>query len=51
MEAVRSLLDSGADVNEQESILGLTALDMAKLEGHAEIIEILKEAGAKEQKP
>jgi ankyrin repeat protein len=50
-KAVRALLDGGADVNEEESILGMTALDMAKLEGHTEIVEILKEAGAKEKKP
>jgi ankyrin repeat protein len=48
-EEVRSLLASGADVNESESILGLTAMDMAKLEGHAEIVAMLKEAGAKEK--
>lgn len=50
-EEVRSLLASGADVNEGESILGLTALDMAKLEGHTEIVAMLKEAGAKEKQP
>lgn len=49
-KAVRSLLDSGVDVNEPESILGLTALDMAKLEGYTEIIAMLKEAGAKEKR-
>ena len=48
IECVKLLLSAGADVNVKGVLLGETPLDTAKKEGHTEIIQILKEAGAKE---
>jgi len=41
------LLDAGADVNEKTDN-GRSALLIAEEEGHTEIVELLKAAGAKE---
>ena len=45
--ATKILLQSGADVNAEDNH-GKTALSIAKEEGHKEIIQMLKEAGAKD---
>jgi len=47
VKLVRLLIDSGADVNAKTKA-GKTALSWAREYNHKEIIEILKEAGAKE---
>ena len=44
---VQSLLDGGADVNAKLGE-GLTALMGAAAKGHAEVVEILKKAGAED---
>ena len=44
---VKALLESGADVNAKDNH-GNTALTIARKEGHKDIIQMLKEAGAKE---
>jgi len=41
------LLDAGADVRVKDTD-GDTALALAKLKGHAEIVQLLKKAGATE---
>jgi len=46
-ETVRVLLDAGADVNAENNDSG-TALMVAEDEGHTEIVELLKKAGAQE---
>ena len=47
IESVLTLLDAGADVNEKNNN-DYTALMLAKEQGHTEIAEILRKAGAKE---
>ena len=44
--AVQALLDAGADVNAKDKE-GVTALMEAQENGHTEVVEILKKAGAK----
>jgi ankyrin repeat protein len=46
---VRLLLKASADVNAKASVRGVdyTALDIAKINGYAGIIKLLKEYGAK----
>jgi ankyrin repeat protein len=46
-ETVKTLLAAGADVNAQNWV-GQTALMQAAWHGHTAIVEILKEAGARE---
>ena len=46
-DAVRALLRAKADVNARR-VDGTTALTMALMEGHTEIVEMLRAAGAKE---
>ena len=46
-ESVQVLLDSGTDVNAKNND-GTTALMFAEEEGHTEIVELLKKAGARE---
>ena len=46
-DAVRALLRAKADVNARR-VDGTTALTMALMEGHPEIVEMLRAAGAKE---
>jgi len=45
-DEVRNLLDAGADVNVMSEIG--TAMDMALAREHDDIVELLKQAGAKE---
>ena len=46
-ETVKTLIDAGADVNAKHN-KGRTTLMVAAKKGHTEIMEILKQAGAKE---
>jgi len=45
-EVVRQLLAAGADVNVKDE-KGATALILASVQGHREIAEMLRKAGAK----
>ena len=47
-DTVQTLLAQGADVNAKHNIGFFTALMLAQQEGHKEIFQLLKEAGAKE---
>jgi uncharacterized protein len=47
LEAVKFLLDKGADVNVQTQD-GRTAMKLAQERGYKEIVELLKAHGAKE---
>ncbi len=47
INTVQALLDAGADVNAKQKYGG-TALKYAIAQGHTEIVELLKQAGAKE---
>jgi ankyrin repeat protein len=51
LEAVRALIEAGVDVNAKEPMMGLTALEAAKVGGHKDIVELLRKAGAEEKKP
>jgi len=44
---VKEFIKKGADVNAKDNDYGWTALMYASREGHKEIVEILKKAGAK----
>ena len=46
LEAVKLLLENGADVNAKEEGEDLTALHLASYEGHLEIVKLLLENGA-----
>ena len=46
VDAVRALLDGGADVNAKEDARGTTALMQAADQGHADVIAVLIEHGA-----
>ena len=46
VDAVRALLDGGADVNAKEDARGTTALMQAADQGHADVIAVLIERGA-----
>jgi ankyrin repeat protein len=45
-EIVKMLLRAGADVN-MKAVEGETALSVAKEEGHSEVVQLLKAAGAR----
>jgi ankyrin repeat protein len=45
-DAVRLLIELGADVNAQAAGLGRTPMSLAETNGHTEIVQILKDAGA-----
>jgi len=45
---VKTLIDCGADLSARESQYGRTCLGWAIQQGHTEIVQLLKEAGAKE---
>ena len=47
VDAVRLLLENGADVNGSEPKRGQTALMWAASEGHAAVIDVLLQKGAK----
>jgi ankyrin repeat protein len=47
VDAVRLLIKVGADVNAQAAGLGRTPMSLAETNGHTEIVQILKDAGAK----
>ena len=47
LEVVKYLIDKGADVN-SKPMNGFTALKMAQMRGHEEMVELLKAHGAKE---
>jgi ankyrin repeat protein len=47
METVKILIDAGADVNAKTQ-KGDTAMMLAAREGHTEIADMLKQAGARE---
>ena len=46
VDAVRALLDDGADVNASEDERGTTALMQAADQGHADVVDVLIEHGA-----
>ena len=46
VEAIKVLLDSGADVNAKETLRGTTPLMWAADEGHAPAVKLLIERGA-----
>ncbi len=46
VDAVRTLLEDGADVNAKEDARGTTALMQAADQGHADVIAVLIEHGA-----
>ena len=48
IECVKILLSAGADINAKDAFRGETPLGHAIREGHTEVVQILKEAGAKE---
>ncbi|HAZ43739.1 MAG TPA: hypothetical protein DDW76_10425 [Cyanobacteria bacterium UBA11369] len=47
IEDVKKLINQGANVNERDNN-GNSPLDIAKYKGHTEIVELLKQAGARE---
>jgi len=47
-EVVKLLLEKGADVNVKTNDGKWTALGLAKLKGHTDIVQLLEKAGAKE---
>ncbi len=48
VDIVKLLIEKGADINVKEKLSGSTPLDLARLYGHDEVIEILLKNGAKE---
>jgi len=48
IECVKILLSAGADINAKDAYRGETPLGHAIREGHTEVVQILKKAGAKE---
>jgi len=50
IDTVKVMLDRGADVNAQDRI-GWTAMRYAEWKHHAEIVQLLRKAGAKELIP
>jgi ankyrin repeat protein len=47
---VKTLIGSGSDINAKDEV-GVTALTRAAVEGHTAIVQLLKQAGAKEEPP
>lgn len=47
VEAVRLLIELGADLNVQAAGMGRTPMSLAETNGHTEVVQILKDAGAK----
>jgi ankyrin repeat protein len=47
VEAVRLLIELGADPYVKPAALGRTPMSIAKANGHTEVVQILKDAGAK----